>query len=301
MAPKPQSNKIHVYDGAAETTPCPFGEPLPDLPSNWLLAAPSGQGKTQILLNLALKFYKGMFGRIWIFSPSIKLDPQYKPLRDYLEKMCDQRKEPLMFEELDQSVLGELLETQRKIVEECRKRDKKAPHVLVILDDLGDYSDVLSCRKGGKSGGSWLTTLACRGRHTQVSWICSVQKLNQAGLTVRSNFRNLLVWRLRNHKEIESLCEELNGFYDAKTVLQLYTHATTEAFSFLNVKLDAKTRNDVFWLRFESRLSVKEESDDDGDAGNSRPLGRGSGKTELLREDGPKPRRKPREDVAGPK
>ena len=193
MAPKPQSNKIHVYDGAAETTPCPFGEPMPDLPTNWLLAAPSGQGKTQILLNLALKFYKGMFGRIWIFSPSIKLDPQYKPLRDYLEKMCDQRKEPLMFEELDQGVLGELLDAQRKIVEECRKRNKKAPHVLVILDDLGDCSDVLSCRKGGKSGGSWLTSLACRGRHMQVSWICSVKKLNQAGLTVRANVRNMCV------------------------------------------------------------------------------------------------------------
>ena len=124
-----------------------------------------------------------------------------------------------MFEHLDQSVLGELLDAQRKIVEECRKRDKKAPHVLVILDDLGDYSDVLSCRKGGKSGGSWLTSLACRGRHMQVSWICSVQKLNQAGLTVRANVRNMCVWRLRNHKEIETLCEELSGFYDAKAVL----------------------------------------------------------------------------------
>ena len=97
------------------------------------------------------------------------------------------------------------------------------------------------------------------------------------------------------------MCDELSGYYSADRVLSLYTHATTEAFSFLNVKLDAKTRDDVFWLRFESRLSVKEESDDDGDAGDSRPLGRGSGKTELLREDGPKPRGKPREDVAGPK
>ena len=135
----------------------------------------------------------------------------------------------------------------------------------------------------------------------QVSWICSVQKLNQAGLTVRANVRNMCVWRLRNALEIQGLCEELSGFYDAKTVLSLYTHATTEAFSFLYVKLDAKTRNDVFWLRFESRLSVKEESDDDGDAGDSRPLGRGSRKTELLREDGPKPRRKAKSDVAGPK
>ena len=135
----------------------------------------------------------------------------------------------------------------------------------------------------------------------QVSWICSVQKLNQAGLTVRANVRNLLCWRLRNHKEIETLCEELSGFCDAKAVLSLYTHATTEAFSFLYDKLDAKTRNDVFWLRFESRLSVKEESDDDGDARDSRPLGRSSGKAEQLCEDGPKPRRKAKSDVTGPK
>ena len=77
MAPKPDgSTKITVFPNAAPTVPCPYGEPFPDLPSNWLLAAPSGQGKSQILLNLALKFYKGMFARIWIFCPSIRLDPR---------------------------------------------------------------------------------------------------------------------------------------------------------------------------------------------------------------------------------
>ena len=149
-----KDRSIHVYDGAAETFPCPYGEPMPDLPTNWLLSAPSGQGKTQILFNLALKFYKDMFARIWCFSPSIRLDPQYKPLRDVLEKNCDQSKEPLMFEEFDQGVIGKILDDQRKIVEECRKRKMKAPNVLIILDDLGDQSDVLASRKGGKMGGS---------------------------------------------------------------------------------------------------------------------------------------------------
>jgi hypothetical protein len=31
------------------------------------------------------------------------------------------------------------------------------------------------------------------------------------------------------------------------------------------VRLDAKTRRDMFWLRFEARLLPKEESEDDGD------------------------------------
>ncbi len=107
---------------------------------------------------------QGCFARIRIFCPSIKLDPQYKPLRDYLEKMTDQKKEPLMFEEMDHAHLGKILDEQREIVDACRKRKVKPPQVLLILDDLGDQGDVLASRRGGKSGGSWLTTLACRSR-----------------------------------------------------------------------------------------------------------------------------------------
>ena len=86
-----------------------------------------------IILNILLRYYKDMFARIWFFSPSIKLDPQYAPLRKYLEKMSDQQKEPLMFEDLEQNVLSKLLEEQRQICEECRKRKQKVPQVGQML------------------------------------------------------------------------------------------------------------------------------------------------------------------------
>ena len=76
-----KGNEIHFYAGAAETTPCPHGEPFPDLPTSFLRAAPTASGKTMIILNLLLRYYKDQFARIWIFSPSIKLDL----LRKYLE------------------------------------------------------------------------------------------------------------------------------------------------------------------------------------------------------------------------
>jgi hypothetical protein len=40
-----------------------------------------------IILNLLLRYYKDMFARIWVFSPSIRLDPQYEPLRKHLQKI----------------------------------------------------------------------------------------------------------------------------------------------------------------------------------------------------------------------
>ena len=270
------SRRITVYPGAAATEPCPFGAPLPDLPTNFLLAAGTASGKSQVILNICLKYYKGMFSRLWIFCPSINLDPQYKPLKDMLEKMTDQKKEPTMFEEFDHKKVGQILDDQRAIVESCRKRGVKPPQVCLILDDLGDCADILNSRRGGKSGGSWLTTLACRSRHLCLTWIVSVQKLNQA------------VWRLRNQKEIETLCEEMSGCYDKNTVMDLYTHATSEPYSFLFCRLDAKTRDQVFWLRFESRLVPEtNEEDKDDDVHGSSSVDTGSRQPVAKQRPGP--------------
>ena len=137
-----------------------------------------------IILNILLRYYKDMFARLWIFSPSIKLDPQYAPLRKMLEKMTDQQKEPLYFEDLEQPVLGKLLDEQRKITEECRKKKMKPPQVCVVLDDLADRGDILTKRQGG-SQGSWMVSLATRGRHFGVTWIISSQVLNLVGSVIR--------------------------------------------------------------------------------------------------------------------
>jgi len=261
MAPKPRGNEIHVYPGAAETVECPYGEPFAPIPTSWILGAATASGKTMIILNLLLRYYKDMFARIWFFSPSIKLDPQYGPIKKYLEKMSpDQDREPLYFEELDQQVLGKILHDQRLICEECRKRKQPIPQVCVVLDDLADDGRALQARRGASSGGSHLVTLATRGRHMGVSWLISTQVFNLVGTVLRKNARSLCIWRLRNFKEVETLCEELSGVYDKKTLMDLYKAATEEAYSFLFVRLDAKTRRDFFWLRFEARL-VPESQD----------------------------------------
>ena len=239
-----------------------------------------------IILNLLLRYYKGQFARIWIFSPSIKLDPQYAQLRKYLDHMADQKREPLYFEDLEPQVLTKILTEQRKIVEECRKRKVKAPQVAVILDDLADRGDILQKRQGAASGGSWLVTLATRGRHMNVTWLISSQCLNLCGTVIRKNVRCMCIWRLRNYKEIEILCEELSGIYSKEDIMELYKYATSEPYSFLFVRLDAKTRDDMFWLRFEKKLAL-------GNAGASdlhgRPMAASPSALQQVREAGSQP------------
>jgi hypothetical protein len=72
----------------------------------------------------------------------VHIDPALKSLTDYLGKMTDQKREPLMFEEFDPAVVSKICEEQRVIVESCRKRKVKAPAVCLILDDLGDRSSL---------------------------------------------------------------------------------------------------------------------------------------------------------------
>ena len=296
---EPKGNQIHVYDGAAETIPCAYGEPFGDLPTSFILAANTCSGKTMIILNLLLRYYKDQFARIWFFSPSIKLDPQYAPLRKLLEKTTDQQKEPLYFEDFDQNVVGQILDTQRKITEECRKKKIKPPQVCICLDDLADRGDLLNKRQGGAQG-SWMTTLATRGRHFGVTWIISTQVLNLCGTVIRKNCRSMCIWRLRNHKEVETLCEELSGVYGKDEIMELYKYATTDPYSFLFVRLDAKTRSEMFWLRFEKKLTLK-ENEEDGTVGDEQRLAGSSGTVQQLGAVRPKAGGKTGRTLGGPK
>ena len=78
-------------------------------------------------------------------------------------------------------------------------------------------------------------------------------------LVARVNFQAMLVWRLRNAKELESLCEELSALYPKKVLLQMYAAAVKEPYSFWYILLTAKHKEDMFFLRFDKKICVDEE------------------------------------------
>ena len=78
----------------------------------------------------------------------------------------------------------------------------------------------------------------------------------------------------------------MSGIYDANTLMEMYRTATEEPFSFMFIRLDAKTRRDMFWLRFEARL-LPESSEDIND-GDAERLVDGGGANEQIRKPRPK-------------
>ena len=74
---------------------------------------------------------------------------------------------------------------------------------------------------------------------------------------IRVNAQFLLIWRLRNRKELDALTEELSALYSPEEITRMYHFATEEQYSFLYVNLMAP-KSQMFHLRFEQRIVPEE-------------------------------------------
>ena len=105
-----------------------------------------------------------------------------------------------------------------------------------------------------RQGGNALNTLLVRGRHMMISSFILTQKLRPAGSILRVNAQAMVLFRLHNRLELDAIVEELSTVYDKKTLMEMYQIATTEPYSFWYIKLATSKIEDMFCLRFESRL-----------------------------------------------
>ena len=223
------------------------------LPLRDIVLGPSGSGKGVLLSNMILDIYKGCFDRIHIFSPSIDVDKTWIPVKEYIEKSqkVDLKKEKLFFDSYDAEALENIVSTQHKVAEHMKSKGfTKIYQVLIIVDDFADNADFSRHSR-------LLHALFTRGRHSFISTIVSTQKYRAISNIIRVNATNLYVFRLRNGGDLEALIEELSALTDKKSLLQLYNLATSEPFSFLFIKLNAKKLNDMFYLNYTKKLEIE--------------------------------------------
>ena len=222
-------------------------EPFPQTPgANGCFLAPSGMGKTTTLISMLLGPYRGVFDQIHIFSPSVDIDSAWGPVKEFAGHLEGSS----FHSEWDEAALRQILEMQRDRIRQMKDAKTKKPlsQILVVLDDFAD--DPLMARRTGI-----LTTLFIRGRHFGSSCWVSSQKLTAIATVARVNFRFMLVWRLRNQKEILSLMEELSALYPIQVLHEMYeTAITDEDHSFWYINLVAKRKEDMFFVRFDHKM-----------------------------------------------
>ena len=224
------------------------------LPMRSIVLGPSGSGKTILLQNMILDIYEGCFDKIYVFSPSVNLDHTWQPVKEYIKDKLrikdDDKEDPIYFDEYDSEALMKIMEAQMKITDYMKKQKKtKMFQVLIIIDDFADDPRFVRSSK-------LLHSLYTRGRHSYISVITATQVFNALHPIIRKNATDLYVYKLRNNKDLESLIEELSALAPKKVLLEMYSLATTEPYSFWYINLMAKKVSDMFYIRFEKKMSL---------------------------------------------
>jgi Cdc6-like AAA superfamily ATPase len=221
--PHPLTRKLGALDQQIGTD---VDQPIPrSSPWTWYIVGGRGSGKTSLLLNVLKHHLKGHFDTITLISKTYKNDIQTKKdLRRLVEELEeDGRVHQTLTEDLATDIIEEIEAFNEGF---DRKKNKRAPRHLVIMDD--QLSELPRGRMRSR-----INDLVVNGRHLNTSLIVLTQKYRSLPTTWRSNMQLLSFYSAANKKEVDSLIEDLN--VDPDELRAKYEFATKGPKHFLHL------------------------------------------------------------------
>ena len=246
----------------------PSSDILPRVPCRGLVAGPGSSGKSTAMASMILDHdkYRGVFSRIYLWTPSIDVDDSWEPVKRYVrgELGHDEATEgPFCFATFDPQDMLRIVRKQQKITETLKKTyaeksytgQKRLYQVLFLVDDFGDSPQAL------RRAGSVLESCYVRYRHFGVSTWLSVQALKLVSPAIRKNLTFSLFWRVRSANElILGILEEFSALVSKETLLRLYKMATEQPYQFLYINFMARSPQEgMFFRSFETMLVPPQE------------------------------------------
>ncbi len=235
---------LDLHESFDDTTPLPVTEVpverlrqegpardprLPQPPFRLGLIAPTGGGKTVLAVNLLLRdhFYKDYFENVHIWSPTFEENPEWNEVEDQITSVSD------TFETLEND-LENIMNEQRETM----------ARTLIIFDD----SDETICRDKN------VIYLMKRGRHFNISVILISQQYNTLCPKIRTQFSNLIIFRIPGGLEVNTISERQRGHLSKIEFEQVLHLATDDAFSFLHINHQNADRDFQFMKNFDVKI-----------------------------------------------
>ena len=112
--------KIKLFPTAEYSSKQPSDPVVPLVPCTGIFLGPSKSGKTVALISMILEQYRGVFEKIYIFSPSINIDDGWIPVKKYIEEDLgvNTEREQAYYDEWDEAALhSEAAQDHRDIQE----------------------------------------------------------------------------------------------------------------------------------------------------------------------------------------
>ena len=99
-----------------------------------------------------------------------------------------------------------------------------------------------------------LHSLYTRGRHSMISTITATQKFTAISPIIGVNATELFVYRIRSSQDLDTLINEVSALIDRKTLLNIYKQCTEQPYSFLYIKLSARTISEMFYCNMTQKV-----------------------------------------------
>jgi GTPase SAR1 family protein len=239
---------------------------LPYPPMSLMLVGPKGSGKSNLILRLLYgnrkpkgatndfhKFYRHFFEKVYIFSPSWKLDPKMARCKIPEEQIFEDA-------ELYPEIIAELLEGQAEDIEEEGKDETE--HILMVFTDLAGAKGVFSSAKG------IMNKLAFNLRHYKVSLIIDTQSLRQINPAFRGNLSGVVLFSgISNRLEIQKIYDEYLGEFTPDEQEALIDHCFQKPYDFLYINFQ-KHGLARFYHNF-NPLKISKRSEDNSTKNNT--------------------------------
>ena len=223
-------------------------EDVPILPMRSLIIGPSASGKTYLLNNLITNIYKHCFERVYIFSQSIYLDRTYDPIKETQKEI---KHEDLYFETFDEAALQNIINNHSRIIAKLKdEKTKEMYNICIVIDDFIDDRRISNNSKA-------LNSLFIRGRHSFISTICLIQKYISVSPMIRLNVSALMIFKLKNMKDLNALLDETSALINKKKLLEIYERAIEQKYNFLYINLMADNINEMFFIHFDKQFRIK--------------------------------------------
>ena len=219
---------------------------LPQPPFSLLLVGPKGSGKSNLILNLVyktkpVKMYRHFFDKVYVFSPTWKLDPKMSRCHVPEEQVFE---EP----EYYQAAVAEIIQTQSEAIEEDGKDE--AEHILLIFTDVAGSKSVFTQSKG------IMNKLAFNLRHYKISLIIDTQSLRQINDAFRGNLSGVVLFSgISNRLEIQKIYDEFLGEFDKKEQQSLLDFCFQDRFDFMYINFQKHGLN-RFYRNF-NKLKIR--------------------------------------------
>lgn len=212
---------------------------LPKYFTNTLFIAPTGVGKTNLIINLLdrPRFYKNKFDKVVLFSNTY--------YNDKIWESCKTIESENVYTDYSDDTLQSLVDEQ-----EDAKQSGEPINTLIIFDDI-----IQQINKNK----SLINSLVMRNRHYYLTIWITTQKYSRVSLSIRNNIAYYVLFGIKNKKEKQFIIDELSDNISEDDFIKLWEYALEgKNYNFLVISVK-DSPDKVYRKQFRSYL-ISEES-----------------------------------------